>query len=60
MLQQMLYLCLLNPGYVEDYLELNFKYVGYQTLAHLSCNSYVCWTSKHATGVQRFLCPNGI
>ena len=40
---------------VEDCLELNFKYVDYQTLAHLSCNSYVCWTSEHATRVQRFL-----
>ena len=35
---------------VEDCLELNFKY--YQTLAHLSYSSYVCWTSAHATRVR--------
>ena len=40
---------------VEDYLELNFKYVDYQTLAHLSYSSCVCLTSVHATRVQRFL-----
>ena len=31
---------------IEDCLELNFKYVDYQTLAHLSYSSYVCWTSE--------------
>ena len=39
---------------VEDCLELNFKYTNYQTLAHLSCSSYVCWTSGHTTRAQRF------
>ena len=40
---------------VEDCLELNFKYVDYQTLAHLSYTSCVCWSSVHATRVQCFL-----
>ena len=40
---------------VEDCFELIFKYSDYQTLAHLSCNSYVCWTSGRATRVQCFL-----
>ena len=39
---------------VEDCLELNSKCVDYQTLAHLSCNSYVCWNSGRATRAQRF------
>ena len=40
---------------VEDCLELNFKYVDYQTLAHLSYSSCVCLTSVHAARAQRFL-----
>ena len=42
-------------SWVEDCLELNFKDIDYQTLAHLSYSSCVCWTSVHATRVQRFL-----
>ena len=41
---------------VEHCLELNFKYVDYQTLACLSYSSCVCLTSVHATRVQCFLC----
>ena len=40
---------------VEDCLELNFKYIDYQTLAHLSYSSCVCLTSVHAARAQRFL-----
>ena len=40
---------------VEECLELNFKYVDYQTLAHLSYSSCVCLTSVRATRAQRFL-----
>ena len=40
---------------VEDSLVLKFKYVDYQTLAHLSSSSYVCRTSAHARKEQRFL-----
>ena len=40
---------------VDDCLELNFKCVDYQTLAHLSYSSCVCLTSVHAARVQRFL-----
>ena len=40
---------------VEDCLELNFKYVDYQTLAHLSYSSCACLTSVRAARVQRFL-----
>ena len=40
---------------VEDCLELNFKYVDYQTLAHLSYSSCVCLTSVRAARAQRFL-----
>ena len=40
---------------IEDCLELNFRYVDYQTLAHLSCSSCVYWISARATRVQRFL-----
>ena len=40
---------------VEDCLELNFKYVDYQSLAYLSYSSCVCWISVRATRVQRFL-----
>ena len=40
---------------VEDCLELNLKHVDYQTLAHLSYSSCVCWTSVHATRAQCFL-----
>ena len=40
---------------IEDCLELNFRYVDYQTLAHLSCSSCVYWISAHATRAQRFL-----
>ena len=36
---------------VEDCLELNFKYVDYQALAHLSYSSCVCWTSACVTTV---------
>ena len=42
-------------SWVEDCLELNFKYVDYQTLAHLSYSSCICWTSVHATRTQHFL-----
>ena len=41
-------------SWVEDCLELNFKHIAHQTLAHLSCNFYVCWTSGGATRA-RFL-----
>ena len=34
---------MLNPGCMEDCLELNFKYVDYQSLAHPSYSSCVCW-----------------
>ena len=40
---------------VEDCLELNFKCVDYQTLAHLSYSSCVCLTSVLAARAQRFL-----
>ena len=40
---------------IEDCLELNFRYVDYQTLAHLSCSSCVHWISACATRAQRFL-----
>ena len=40
---------------VEDCLEFNFKYVDYQTLAHLFYSSCVCWTSVRKTRAQRFL-----
>ena len=40
---------------IEDCLELNFKYVDYQTLAHLSYSSCVCLTSVRAARAQRFL-----
>ena len=40
---------------VEDCLELNFKYVDYQSLAYLSYSSCVCWISVRATKAQRFL-----
>ena len=40
---------------VEDCLELNFKYVDHQTLAHLSYSSCVCLTSVRAARAQRFL-----
>ena len=40
---------------VEDCLELNFKYIDYQTLAHLSYSSCVCLTSVRAARAQRFL-----
>ena len=40
---------------IEDCLELNFRYVDYQTLAHLSCSSCVYWISARATRAQRFL-----
>ena len=39
---------------IEDCLELNFRYVDYQTLAHLSCNSCVYWISVRATRAQHF------
>ena len=42
-------------SWVEDFLELNFRYVDYQTLAHLSYSSCVCWISVRATRAQRFL-----
>ena len=38
--------------YIEDCLQLNFKYVDYQTLAY---SSYVCWISVCATTAQPFL-----
>ena len=37
---------------VEDCLELNFRYVDYQPLAHLSYSSYVRWRSVHETRVK--------
>jgi len=40
---------------IEDGLELNFRYVDYQTLAHLSCSSCVYWISARATRAQLFL-----
>ena len=40
---------------VEDCSELNFRYVDYQTLAHLSYSSYICWISVRATRAKRFL-----
>ena len=40
---------------VEDCLELNFKYVDYQTLAHLSYSSCACLTSVRPIRAQRFL-----
>ena len=40
---------------IENCLELNFRYVDYQTLAHLSYSSCVYWISAHATRVQHFL-----
>ena len=40
---------------VEDCLELNFKYIDYQTLAHLSYSSCVCLTSVRAARAQHFL-----
>ena len=40
---------------IEDCLELNFRYVDCQTLAHLSCSSCVYWISARATRAQRFL-----
>ena len=40
---------------IEDCLELNFRYVDYQTLAHLSCSSCVYWISARATRAQHFL-----
>ena len=40
---------------VEDCLELNFKYVDYQTLAHLSYSSCVYLTSVRTARAQRFL-----
>ena len=40
---------------VEDCLELNFKYIDYQTLAHLSYSSCVCLTSVHTARAQHFL-----
>ena len=40
---------------VEDCLELNFKYVDYQSLAHLSYSSCVCLTFVRAARAQRFL-----
>ena len=40
---------------VEDCLELNFRYVDYQTLAYLSYSSYVCWISVRATRAKRFI-----
>ena len=42
-------------SWVEDCLELNFKYVDYQTLTHLSYSSCVCLTSVRAARAQRFL-----
>ena len=39
----------------QPYLELNFKYADYQTLAHLSYSSCVCLTSVRATRAQCFL-----
>ena len=38
--------------YIEDCLQLNFKYVDYQTLAY---SSYMCWISVCATTAQPFL-----
>jgi len=35
-------------------LELHFNYVHYQTLAHLSYSSYVCWASVGTTKAQHF------
>ena len=40
---------------VEDCLELHFKYVDYQTFAHLSYSSCVCLTSVRAARAQCFL-----
>ena len=40
---------------VEDCLDMNFRYVNYQTLAHLSYSSYVCWISVCATRAKCFL-----
>ena len=40
---------------IEDCLELNFRYVDYQTLAHLSCSSCVYWIPVRATRVQCFI-----
>ena len=31
---------------VEDCSELNFRYVDYQTLAHLSYSSYICMRNE--------------
>ena len=36
---------LFAESWVEDCLELNFRYVDYQPLALLSYSSYVCWRS---------------
>ena len=35
-------------------MELNFRYIDYQTLAHLSYRSCVYWVSVYAIRVQRF------
>ena len=40
--EQMLERESLAKSWVEDCLELNFRYVDYQTLAHLSYGSCVC------------------
>ena len=47
--------CNVSFAEVEDCLELNFRYVDYQTLAHLSYSSYVCWISVCAARAKRFL-----
>ena len=42
-------------SWIEDCMELHFKYVEYQTLAHLSYSSCVSLTSRCAARAQRFL-----
>ena len=40
----------------EDCLELNFKYIDYETLAYLYHSSYVCWTSAHGVKQECIVC----
>ena len=44
-----------SESWVEDCLEVNFRYVDYQPLAHLSYSSYVCCRSVRVTRAKRYL-----
>ena len=46
---------LLAESWVEDCLELNFSYLDYQPLVHLSYSFYVCWRFVRVTRVKHYL-----